>query len=99
MVIVDLVGPSVIQIENLPSHEGYDFGENQSENTIPLNPGNYDYKLRSPNFLRDDKPIHISTPEGHNYKVTGYLVEWQKFKFRIGLGNIFTIRNSEQGLK
>ena len=35
--------------------------------------------------LRTDlKPIHIIQPEGVSFKTTGKLVEWQKWRFRVG---------------
>lgn len=38
-----------------------------------------------PNPVRSDlKPLHVSQPEGVSFKVTGQLIEWQKWRFRIG---------------
>ncbi|OXA61939.1 Copper amine oxidase 1 [Folsomia candida] len=85
VVIVDVIGPVVVAIENLPTHAEYDSGENQNGNVVPKTPSNYDSDFRPPNFLRrDDKPIKVSSPKGPSYKVKGNLIEWQKFKIRIG---------------
>lgn len=82
---MDVIGPVVVAIENLPTHAEYDSGENQNGNVVPKTPSNYDSDFRPPNFLRrDDKPIKVSSPKGPSYKVKGNLIEWQKFKIRIG---------------
>lgn len=43
----------------------------------------------APEFLKDRlrtdlKPLNIVQPEGVSFKVTGHLVEWQKWRFRVG---------------
>ncbi|CAF1062278.1 unnamed protein product [Didymodactylos carnosus] len=44
-----------------------------------------------PNGLRNDlKPLVITQPEGPSFKVDGYQVTWQKWRFRIG----FNVRES-----
>ncbi|EPS38160.1 hypothetical protein H072_8063 [Dactylellina haptotyla CBS 200.50] len=38
-----------------------------------------------PNGLRKDlKPLQVTQPEGASFTVTGRLVEWQKWRFRVG---------------
>jgi primary-amine oxidase len=52
---------------------------------VPLPPesGNWAREY-IPRMRTDLKPIEISQPEGPSFKVSGNLVEWQKWKFRIG---------------
>ena len=52
---------------------------------VPLPPesGNWAREY-IPNVRTDLKPIEIIQPEGVSFKVTGYQVEWQKWKFRVG---------------
>ena len=42
----------------------------------------------APEFLKDRlrkdlKPLNIVQPEGVSFKITGHLVEWQKWRFRV----------------
>lgn len=38
-----------------------------------------------PDGLRNDlKPLQVIQPEGASFKITGRLVEWQKWRFRVG---------------
>ncbi|WWD20968.1 hypothetical protein CI109_105447 [Kwoniella shandongensis] len=51
--------------------------------TAGCQPGEYMPELRE-NKPRDDlKPLHVSQPEGVSFKVTGQLLEWQKWRFRL----------------
>jgi hypothetical protein len=34
---------------------------------------------------QDLKPFHIIQPEGPSFKVTGHVVEWQKWKMHVGM--------------
>lgn len=43
----------------------------------------YEPHLRN-EHVRPIKPLHISQPEGPSFTVTGHLVEWQDWRFRIG---------------
>ncbi|CAF0760454.1 unnamed protein product [Didymodactylos carnosus] len=60
---------------------------------IPTNTANYNPESIStpnnvpyfPNGVRDDlKPLIITQPDGPSFKVDGYQVTWQKWRFRIG---------------
>ncbi|KAK8843494.1 hypothetical protein IAR55_007154 [Kwoniella newhampshirensis] len=52
--------------------------------TAGCQPGEILPELRT-NKVRDDlKPLHVTQPEGVSFKVTGQLLEWQKWRFRLG---------------
>jgi primary-amine oxidase len=50
---------------------------------IPLDPGNYAAEF-IPQFRQDIQPLEIQQPQGASFTVTGNLVEWQKWRFRVG---------------
>ncbi len=71
VIVVDIYKMEVLRIE--------DYG------TVPLphEPGNWarEYLPKTRNGL---KPLDIVQPEGPSFAVEGNLVEWQKWKFRVG---------------
>ncbi|RSH83056.1 hypothetical protein EHS25_005766 [Saitozyma podzolica] len=44
----------------------------------------YEPSLNGVTVRTDLKPLHVTQPEGVSFKVTGQLIEWQKWRFRIG---------------
>lgn len=79
--VVDAITYDIIEIMRLPSHPnkwdfsvGGAFGERQPSEYLP--------ELTQ---LRDDiKPLYLVQPEGPSFHVDGNLVEWQKWRFRVG---------------
>jgi primary-amine oxidase len=69
--VVDLNKMTVIRIEDL--------------GIVPVPPENGNY---APEFIQDYRqdlrPLEIKQPEGPSFRVDGYLVEWQKWQFRVG---------------
>ncbi len=87
LVVVDLLAKKVINIEELPTHEGFD-AENKEGNVVPTAESNYDPALLNSNSFRKDlKPIRV-TQQGASYSVTGNELKWQKYKMRVGYVNI-----------
>ncbi len=70
-VLIDLHKMAVVHVK--------DYG------TVPLPPesGNWAREY-IPHMRTDLKPIEILQPEGPSFQVSGNLVEWQKWKFRVG---------------
>jgi len=50
---------------------------------LPPNRASY-YAEHQPSMRDDLKPISITQPEGVSFEVSGNLVDWQKWQFRIG---------------
>lgn len=50
---------------------------------IPPDPGEYAREFQT-TWRTDLKPLVISQPEGPSFRVTGSLVQWQKWQFRFG---------------
>ena len=70
-VLIDLHKMTVVQVED--------------HGVVPLPPesGNWAREY-IPRMRTDLKPIEILQPEGPSFHVSGHLVEWQKWKFRVG---------------
>ncbi|ORY81302.1 primary-amine oxidase [Leucosporidium creatinivorum] len=85
MCIVDLVKMEVIKISHLPL--GGDAVTSQTPGPrkvgAPIEP-EYDHALQSFPPRTSLKPLQIVQPEGASFKVTGQLVEWEKWRFRVG---------------
>jgi primary-amine oxidase len=69
--VVDLNQMAVLRIED--------------SGVVPIPPESGEYAARfMPEFRQDLKPLHISQPQGTSFTVTGQLVQWQKWQFRVG---------------
>jgi primary-amine oxidase len=69
--LVDLYRKEVIKVEDAGA--------------IPVPPTQRNYDRRFFSKYRDDlKPLEITQPEGPSYKVDGWEVSWQRWKFRVG---------------
>ena len=71
VIVVDLYKMEVVRIEE------YDIAP------LPPEPANWAREY-IPNMRQDLKPVDIVQPEGPSFTVKGNLVEWQKWKFRVG---------------
>ncbi|CAL8074374.1 unnamed protein product [Orchesella dallaii] len=82
--IVDLKQQKVVSIEDLPTRD--DDHECNVPNTVPRQVANFDPSLLGgKDFLRSDlKPVELTQPKGASFTVKRYLVQWQKFQFRVG---------------
>ncbi|GAQ38462.1 hypothetical protein AtubIFM61612_007975 [Aspergillus tubingensis] len=87
MVIVDLCKMEVIKIIRLP------LGSDQTATAIgsavphrrtnPVEP-EYDHRLQKNPPRTTLKPYQVIQPEGASFTVNGYLIEWEKWRFRVG---------------
>jgi primary-amine oxidase len=63
--------------------------EFQDFGVVPLAPERASYYPEDVGPLRDDlKPIEITQPEGPSFEVSGHLVRWQRWQFRVALDPI-----------
>ncbi|GAA6010692.1 hypothetical protein JCM10207_005800 [Rhodosporidiobolus poonsookiae] len=85
MCVVDLVKMEIVSVSHLALGAGIRTGQNYGPQkiTAPLEP-EYDHALQSFPPRTTLKPLQIVQPEGTSYKVTGNLVEWEKWRFRVG---------------
>ncbi|RAK88253.1 copper amine oxidase [Aspergillus costaricaensis CBS 115574] len=87
MVIVDLCKMEVIKIIRLP------LGSDQTATAVgsavphrrtnPVEP-EYDHRLQKNPPRTTLKPYQVVQPEGASFTVNGYLIEWEKWRFRVG---------------
>ncbi|WVQ83833.1 hypothetical protein IAT38_005977 [Cryptococcus sp. DSM 104549] len=85
MAIVDLVEMKVVKICHLPlgveavttKHTGARLLGNPEE-------PEYDHTLQSKPARTTMRPLQVIQPEGASFKLTGQLVEWEKWRFRVG---------------
>ncbi|GLB12518.1 hypothetical protein AtubIFM57258_010200 [Aspergillus tubingensis] len=87
MVIVDLCKMEVIKIIRLP------LGSDQTATSVgsavphrrtnPVEP-EYDHRLQKNPPRTTLKPYQVIQPEGASFTVNGYLIEWEKWRFRVG---------------
>ena len=91
VVVVDLYKMEVIRIEE------YEIAP------LPPEPGNWAREYIT-HVRKDLKPVDITQPEGPSFTVEGNLVEWQKWKFRVGFTSreglvLHTIIYNDQGVE
>ncbi|GFN13490.1 hypothetical protein AtubIFM55763_001160 [Aspergillus tubingensis] len=87
MVIVDLCKMEVVKIIRLP------LGSDQTATAVgsavphrrtnPVEP-EYDHRLQKNPPRTTLKPYQVIQPEGASFTVNGYLIEWEKWRFRVG---------------
>lgn len=86
MVIVDLCAMKVKKIIRLPlgSDESTTTGDDViHRRTNPAEP-EYTHRLQKEKPRTTMKPYQVIQPEGASFKVTGHLIEWEKWRFRVG---------------
>ncbi|KAJ4247480.1 hypothetical protein NW762_013156 [Fusarium torreyae] len=87
MVIVDLCAMKVKKILRLPL--GPDQTTTEVNSPIPhrrTNPveAEYTHRLQKQSPRTTMKPYQVIQPEGASFTVKGHLIEWEKFRFRVG---------------
>ncbi|CAK1361735.1 unnamed protein product [Cercospora beticola] len=86
MVVVDLVKMDVKKIVRIPvgSDETVTTGEHVIQRkTAPEEP-EYLHRLQKTPPRTTMKPYQVVQPEGASFKVTGHMIEWEKWRFRVG---------------
>ena len=86
MVIVDLCAMKVKNIIRLPlgTDQSVTRGSNvPHRRTDPAEP-EYDHRLQKTPPRTTMKPYQVIQPEGASFTVKGHLIEWEKWRFRVG---------------
>ncbi|KAI5476113.1 hypothetical protein MNV49_000431, partial [Pseudohyphozyma bogoriensis] len=85
MCIVDHTEKKVIRIDHLPlgAQEVTTRHTGPRKVGVPLEP-EYDHALQSFPPRTTLKPLQVVQPEGTSFKITGQLVEWEGWRFRVG---------------
>ncbi|KAM0549218.1 hypothetical protein ACHAPJ_009528 [Fusarium lateritium] len=87
MVIVDLCAMKVKKVLRLPL--GPDQTTTEVNSPVPhrrTNPveAEYTHRLQKQSPRTTMKPYQVIQPEGASFTVKGHLIEWEKFRFRVG---------------
>ncbi|KAE8451561.1 hypothetical protein EG329_003634 [Mollisiaceae sp. DMI_Dod_QoI] len=80
--VLDMTTKEVIDILRLPT--GSDATVNHDAVYEPHEPKEYHHDLQSQPARTDLKPLIIHQPEGVSFTIDGYLIKWQKWRFRLG---------------
>ncbi|KAL6411909.1 primary-amine oxidase [Ilyonectria robusta] len=72
----------LVRIDHLPLGSNDDRVDTQE--WIPRKPVEYSAALLEEGLRTDLKPLQVVQPEGPSFTVDGYLVKWQKWRFRLG---------------
>ncbi|WFD00942.1 primary-amine oxidase [Malassezia yamatoensis] len=86
LVILDMTKEEVESIQHLPL--GASAPKNRSQNTTrktgkPIEP-EYVHELQSQSMRKSVKPLQVIQPEGPGFQASGNLIEWEKWRFRVG---------------
>lgn len=86
--VVDTVELRVIRIDIMPTGADHSTKETQAAKIQPRN----EYVPEYQDLRTDVKPLNVIQPEGVSFNVTrsgetGYLVDWQKWTFRVGFNH------------
>lgn len=97
MVIVDLCTMKVKKILRLPLSSDHSSTEPGTDvphrHTDPVEP-EYHHRLQKQPARKTLKPYNVVQPEGASFSVKGHLIEWEKWRFRVG----FKWREGSSGL-
>ena len=85
MAIVDLVEMKVIKICHLPLGSEAITTQHKGPRNVgePAEP-EYDHALQSYPARTTVKPLQVVQPDGPSFSLTGHLIEWEKWRFRVG---------------
>lgn len=79
---MDMTTKVVIDILRLPT--GSDASLDHDSVFVPHEPKEYHHDLQSQATRIDLKPLIVHQPEGVSFTIDGYLIKWQKWRFRLG---------------
>ncbi|PYI03104.1 copper amine oxidase [Aspergillus sclerotiicarbonarius CBS 121057] len=87
--VFDIIKRELVRIDYLPS--GTDTQTTETQPWKPVETIQYAHDLLQEPLRTDLKPYIVQQPEGPSFNVQGNIVEWQKWRFRVGF-------NSREGL-
>ncbi|KAG9243690.1 putative copper amine oxidase [Calycina marina] len=80
--VFDMASQKLIEVIHLPT--GADFTVNPDVKYVPHAPKEYHHALQGQPVRQDLKPLVVHQPQGVSFTLDGYLVRWQKWRFRLG---------------
>ncbi|KAK6341352.1 hypothetical protein TWF696_008430 [Orbilia brochopaga] len=85
--IMDLQTMKVLSIDPAASggtEDGFAYNTHPEKAIDHCIANEYVPELQANGLRKDLKPLQVVQPEGASFKITGRLVEWQKWRFRVG---------------
>ncbi|KAJ5620289.1 hypothetical protein N7510_004273 [Penicillium lagena] len=80
--VFDAKTHELIRIDNLPM--GYDHTTSETQPWKPVQAVEYAHDLLDTPLRNDLRPYIVQQPQGPSFQVDGHLVQWQKWRFRVG---------------
>jgi len=77
-----MTSQALVDIIRLPT--GPDSTVNQEAVYVPHEAKEYHHDLQSQPEREDLKPLIVLQPQGVSFSIDGYLIRWQKWRFRLG---------------
>jgi len=85
--VMDSVTKQIVRIDRLATggkEDGLEYGTHKKKVLDHCSPAEYTPELMSQPVRDDIKPLNVTQPEGPSFTVGGNLIEWQKWRFRLG---------------
>jgi primary-amine oxidase len=85
--VMDTYTKKIVRIDKLATggkEDGLAYGTHKKNVLDHCSPGEYVPELMSQPMRTDVKPLNVVQPDGPSFKVSGHLIEWQKWRFRLG---------------
>ena len=85
--VMDARKREIIRIDKLATGGKQDALRDQTHSKKVINhckPAEYAPEFLKDRLRKDLKPLNVIQPEGVSFKISGHLVEWQKWRFRLG---------------
>ncbi|KAL7785640.1 copper amine oxidase [Trichoderma ceciliae] len=80
--VLDANSGELVRIDYLPTGGGHDTSETQPWKAVKA--VEYAHDLLGMPLRPDLKPLIVQQPEGPSFSLDGHLVQWQKWRFRVG---------------
>ncbi|PQE15767.1 primary-amine oxidase protein [Rutstroemia sp. NJR-2017a BBW] len=85
--VLDTYTKEIVRIDRLATggkEDGLTYGTHKKNIIDHCSPSDYVPELLQQPLRDDIKPLNVVQPQGPSFKVTGNLIEWQKWRFRLG---------------
>ena len=76
-----MTSKQLVEIIRLPTGSGFD--TNEDAIYVPHEAKEYHHELHSLGERKDLKPLIVQQPQGVSFSIDGYLIKWQKWRFRL----------------
>ncbi|KAH8660672.1 copper amine oxidase [Tricladium varicosporioides] len=88
--VLDTISGEIVRIDKLATggrEDGLTYGTHKKNVLDHCSSGEYVPELLSQPLRADVKPLNVIQPEGPSFQVDGNLVQWQKWRFRVGFNS------------